>query len=142
MILITILLIALATTIYLAYYFSNTVTSPSLRPVLHQIRISGEVAQLQLELSNQTSSPLLTPKVGVLDKHLSVGGQQPIHLEWINPGQSAAIEIALIAETTGALASKAAMARLLVSFTTMDGEQRYTQFNLKSGRFRETRRKP
>ena len=130
--------------IYLAYYFSNTVSSPSLWPALQQIRITDKTATIQLELSNESQTPLLRPRIGVLGNALMLDHKLDFNtLEMINANETIAFEMKITGKASDAqLAIDAIKAKLLVSFVTSDGEERFTQFNLKSGRFRETRRKP
>lgn len=139
-----ILAIAAGIIIYLAYYFSNMISSPSLWPELQQIRIVGKTGTIQLQLSNETQTPLLKPRIEVVGNLLMIEHTLECNnLEKINANETVALEMAITSNAGDTqLAMKASRAKLLISFVTSGGEERFTQFNLKSRRFRETRRKP
>ncbi|RZJ83457.1 MAG: hypothetical protein EOO20_22755 [Chryseobacterium sp.] len=139
-----ILSVAASILIYLAYYFSNTISSPSLWPELQQINITGPTATIQMQLSNETQSPLLRPRIEVLGNLIMIDHSAECNnVEKIDANETVAFEMAITSNTADThLAMKASRAKILISFVTSEGEERYTQFNLKSGMFRETRRKP
>jgi len=138
------LIIAAGIIFYLAYYFSNTISSPSLWPELQQINITGPTATIQMQLSNETQSPLLRPRIEVLGNLIMIDHSAECNnVEKIDANETVAFEMAITSKAADThLAMKASRAKILISFVTSEGEERYTQFNLKSGMFRETRRKP
>lgn len=138
------LTIAAGIIFYLAYYFSNTISSPSLWPELQQINITGPTATIQMQLSNETQSPLLRPRIEVLGNLIMIDHSAECNnVEKIDANETVAFEMAITSKAADThLAMKASRAKILISFVTSEGEERYTQFNLKSGMFRETRRKP
>ena len=144
MALLIILTVAAGIIIYLAYYFSNMISSPSLWPELQQISILGQTATIKLQLSNETQTPLLKPRIEVAGNLLLIDHNLECNnLEEINANETVAFEMAITSKASDTqLAIEASRAKLLISFVTSDGEDRFTQFNLKSGRFRDTRRKP
>jgi len=138
------LVIAAAIITYLAYYFSNTISRPTVWPELQRITINGDTAILQLQLSNESENAILEPRFELLDKGFALKtDKEHNNVEVINANETVAFTLALKGEKTSSeLAMSASRAKLLLSFITCEGEQRFTQFNLKSGMFRETRRKP
>jgi len=97
-----------------------------------------------MQLSNETQSPLLRPRIEVLGNLIMIDHSAECNnVEKIDANETVAFEMAITSKAADThLAMKASRAKILISFVTSEGEERYTQFNLKSGMFRETRRKP